>query len=122
MQSDKYDRFERDYIDYALHFSLWNINSLKGPTYRKLYNKLRNEWFTELGVNSLPPKDSEVKNEYRQYLHIKRTPYSVHKIFAFVFPAVQKISSVKRNLQENGFKYTMRRIWGKVKIHVLKKR
>ncbi len=45
-----YERFERDFINYALHFSLWNINSLKGDSYYLLYDKLKQEWFEELGI------------------------------------------------------------------------
>lgn len=121
-QSGKYDRFERDFIDYALHFSLWNINSLKGQSYKKLYNKLRYEWFGDLGIDSLAPGRFEFKSEYRQYMHIKRTPYSLHRVIKTVLPISNKINSVLRCLRENGFGYTMRRIGGKMKIHLLKKR
>ena len=45
-----YDRFEQDYINYALHSCLWNVNSLKGSSYRMLYDELKNGWFEDLGV------------------------------------------------------------------------
>ena len=41
---------EKDYINYALHFSLWNYNTLSEPTKTKLKDKLRGEWFRELGI------------------------------------------------------------------------
>lgn len=128
-QTGKYDLFRRDFIDYSLHFSLWNINSLKGPSHKKLYNKLKNEWFAELGADSLASFDFEVKSEFRQYLHIKRTPYQIYKTVKAIFSVIQKIGSVLRCLKEHGFRYTMRRIlekarriWEKAKIHILKKR
>ena len=40
-----YKELEKDYINYALHFSLWNLNTLAEPTYSKLYDKLKNEWW-----------------------------------------------------------------------------
>lgn len=45
-----YDRFEQDFINYSLHFALWNVTTLRGPSYHKLYHKLVTEWFDDLGV------------------------------------------------------------------------
>lgn len=62
---------ERDYINYALHFSLWNYNTLAKPMKDKLGRKLCEEWFYELGIAG---KDSEYfysKQDYAQYLNIK---------------------------------------------------
>lgn len=33
--------FEQDYINYALHFSLWNLDTITGPNKERLYNKLK---------------------------------------------------------------------------------
>ena len=65
-----YKELEKDYINYALHFSLWNLNTLAEPTYSKLYDKLKNEWWQELGVAD---KDSSYfynKKEYEQFAKI----------------------------------------------------
>lgn len=45
-----YEEVERDYINYALHFALWNLNTLAEPTHQKLFDKLKNEWWKDLGV------------------------------------------------------------------------
>ena len=45
-----YRELEKDYINYALHFSLWNINTLAKPTKTKLITKMKSEWFEELGI------------------------------------------------------------------------
>ncbi|MBQ9165531.1 MAG: glycosyltransferase family 2 protein [Oscillospiraceae bacterium] len=45
-----YERFEQDFVNYSLHFALWNVTTLRGPSYHKLYDKLVNEWFEDLGV------------------------------------------------------------------------
>ena len=39
-----YEELEKDYINYALHFSLWNYNTLSEPTKTKLKEKLKSEW------------------------------------------------------------------------------
>lgn len=36
-----YEEVERDYINYALHFALWNLNTLAEPTHQKLFDKLK---------------------------------------------------------------------------------
>ena len=45
-----YERYERDFIDYALHFTLWNLHTLKGDSYFLLYDRLKEEWLRELGL------------------------------------------------------------------------
>lgn len=45
-----YDRFEQDFVNYALHFSLWNLSTLRGDAYFKLYDRLTGGWLGELGV------------------------------------------------------------------------
>lgn len=62
-----YDEVEKDYINYALHFSLWNINTIAHPTYEKLYEKLTTEWWAELGVADKPSDYFYIKKEYEQY-------------------------------------------------------
>lgn len=67
-----FNELEKDFINYALHFSLWNLNTLAQPTYDKLYNKLKTEWWQELGVAG---KDesyfySRNKKEYAQFAKI----------------------------------------------------
>lgn len=45
-----YPRFERDFINYAASFSLWQIGSIHGNTYCTLYKALQNKWLAEFGV------------------------------------------------------------------------
>ncbi len=45
-----YERFEQDFINYSVHFSLWNLTSLRGPSYYKLHQKLVEEWADNLGI------------------------------------------------------------------------
>ena len=62
-----YEEVEKDYINYALHFSLWNLNTLAKPTYDTLFNKLKDEWWQDLGVADKPSSYFYNKKEYEQY-------------------------------------------------------
>lgn len=83
---DLYERFEQDYINYALQFSLWNLNTLKEPVKEMLYYQLKNAWFDELGVSSYPKEKFYYHLEYTQFAVIMNCRYSalLQKMFGFV--------------------------------------
>ena len=62
-----YAELERDYINYALHFSLWNYNTLSEPTKSRLKEKMEKEWFAELGIAGKDRKYFYNKKEFDQY-------------------------------------------------------
>ena len=62
-----YWELEQDYINYALHFSLWHLETITGPKKEVLFNKLKDEWFEEFGINGLPEKCFYNKTEYGKY-------------------------------------------------------
>lgn len=47
-QEGIFEEVEKDFINYALHFSLWNLNTLAEPTQTILRNKLLEEWFCRI--------------------------------------------------------------------------
>lgn len=57
---------ERRFVDYALHSCLWNLNSLPENEGSRLYDRLKKEWFDELGISHAPPEWFEYKEEYEQ--------------------------------------------------------
>lgn len=63
----KYDELEKDFINYALHFTLWNYTSLAEPTKSRLYEKLRDEWLADLGIAGKPEEYFTEKGDYEQY-------------------------------------------------------
>lgn len=73
----KWRELEKDYINYALHFSLWHLNSLAEPTHTLLEKKLKDEWFEALGIADKPEHYFYNREEYAQYrtitkcLHLK---------------------------------------------------
>lgn len=60
-----YERFERDFINYALHFSIWNLTSMRGASYFKLYDKLCHEWADDLGITAHEEEYFYAGGEYR---------------------------------------------------------
>lgn len=58
---------EKDYINYALHFCLWNLNTLAEPTHQLLQDKLVKEWFEALGIKGKPESYFYNRGEYAQY-------------------------------------------------------
>lgn len=63
---------EQDYINYALHFSLWHLNSLAEPTHQLLENKLRVEWFAEFGITDKPESYFYNRKEYAQFAQLMK--------------------------------------------------
>lgn len=62
-----YEELEKDFINYALHFSLWNIRTLAEPTKSMLVQKMKKEWFAELGIYGKEARYFYNKCEYKEY-------------------------------------------------------
>lgn len=109
-----YERFERDYKNYCIHFSLWNLNTLKEPTHTLLYNKLRDEWFAEMGVLGLPKEYFYNQHEYASFRKIVdgSAPVPAPE------PESESGSLLSRGLRccrEHGFGYTLRLLLRKLR-------
>lgn len=70
-----YQELKQDFINYALHFSLWNLETIQGEKKKVLYQKLKKEWFRELGITEHPKSYFYDKKEYAKYLQIKKTTW-----------------------------------------------
>ncbi|MDO4647703.1 MAG: glycosyltransferase family 2 protein [Eubacteriales bacterium] len=79
-EKNLYEELERDFVNYALHFSLWNINTITGPCYELLYNKLQKEWFEDLGIKDKPEEYFYNKDEYFQRREILERSASEYPI------------------------------------------
>ena len=73
IKENKFNELERDFVNYALHFSLWNFNTLPEPIHSLLKEKLQNEWFHSLGITSKKENYFENKKEYQQMLEIMKS-------------------------------------------------
>ena len=70
IQENIYWELEKDYINYALHFSLWHLNTLAEPTHTLLEKKLREEWFALLGITDKSKEYFYNQAEYAQFKKI----------------------------------------------------
>ncbi|MCD7857506.1 MAG: glycosyltransferase [Clostridiales bacterium] len=61
-----YDRFEQDFVNYSAHFALWNVTTLRGPSYHKLYEKLTTQWADDLGITAHEEDYFYHPGEYRK--------------------------------------------------------
>lgn len=96
-------RFEQDYINYCVHFSLWNLNSLAEPTHSMLKNKLKDEWYDEWGVSEHDESYFYNKYEYGEF----------RKIYTGKDEYLKKenvVEKVIRFYRENGLKDTIKKI------------
>lgn len=112
---DLYGRFEQDYLNYCVHFSLWNLNTLAEPTHTILYNQLRDSWFAELGVLGHPAEYFYNRKEYLDFRNVCEHPADWQPTARDrrQMEAQQQESLVKRGmqcLQDNGWSYTLRRL------------
>ena len=67
-----YNELEKDYINYAFHFCLWNYKTLEESTQKLLGEALRNGWFKELGIDNKPESYFLGTNSKNDYLLYKR--------------------------------------------------
>ncbi len=70
IQEDIYWELEQDFINYALSFSLWNLKTLKEPTQSLLREKLKSEWFAELGITEKDKDYFYNQEDYDKYLEL----------------------------------------------------
>lgn len=67
-----FQELEQDFVNYALHFSLWNLETLQGEKKELLYKKLKYNWFDELGISGHQESWFYNKKEYRKYRGVQK--------------------------------------------------
>ena len=65
-----WEKYQPDFTDYALNSCLWNLNTLGENAGMKLYEKLKSEWFLELGIVDSPQEWFQFPDEYKQFQQI----------------------------------------------------
>ena len=73
-----YNELEQDYINYALHFSLWHLDTIQGEKREVLFTALKDKWFKDLGVEGRPEEYFYIKHEYQKYQKIKESRSEVY--------------------------------------------
>lgn len=74
-----YRELEQDFINYALHFSLWNFDTLQGEKKKLLYKKLKKEWFWKLGIAKHPKNYYYNQVEYMKFKMIMKSTWSSYE-------------------------------------------
>lgn len=74
--SGLYAHFERDFVNYSLRFSLWNLYTLPWPVQELLYYKLKLIWFYDLDVFGHEKSFYFHENEYSLLQRIMEEPYT----------------------------------------------
>lgn len=124
---DVFVRFEQDYENYCINFSLWNLRTLKWPMQELCFYCLKGSWFQILGVTEHNESFYYNKDEYFQYLNIMK--HSYREVFPEEKPAsirTHKDLSKKNTVplkkvlstliggaecfRKHGFKYTLSQI------------
>ena len=75
-----YNIMEQDFINYALHFSLWNLDTITGEKKELLFNTLKENWFTDLKITEHSENYFYNKNEYRKYLNIMKNNFENYNV------------------------------------------
>ena len=111
-----YERFERDFKNYCIHFTLWNLRTLSEPTHTILYNKLRDEWFAEMGVLDCPKEYFYNKQEYAAFRSVYEHPVDwVDSKKAEAPIAASKLARGWHCLKTQGFRHTLILVLNKIK-------
>lgn len=65
-----YERYEQDFVNYALNFSLWHLMTLSGEAYLQLFDKLKTSWWKELGILGKGEEYFYNAKEYELYTQV----------------------------------------------------
>jgi glycosyltransferase involved in cell wall biosynthesis len=75
LKSGIYDIYKRAFLNWTLHLSLWQLNTMKSVNaYSKVYTLLRDVVFKEFRVTEAKEDDFYNKDEYEQYMEIMKYP------------------------------------------------
>lgn len=69
-----YDTYRKAFSNWALNFSLWQLNTMNGTAYEKTYKLLRRVGFSRLGIAQNPRSYYYNPEEYEQFLEIFTKP------------------------------------------------
>lgn len=70
-----YDTLERAFVNWALNFSLWQLNTMTGSAYEKTYRLLKRKGFDRLDISRHNRRYFYSNKEYDKFLKIYTTPY-----------------------------------------------
>ena len=94
IKQDIYFRYQRDFINYCLNFSLWHLDTIKGHSYGLLYQALKQEWFQKFGITEHEKSYFYDQCNFDRVLEIlSKSPEDL------LFERIQKLESERDSLQ-----------------------
>ena len=82
IQHKKFDDVKDNFYLWALKYCMWNINSIKGDSFRQIFLFLKEEGFQTIGLNQEAIVDNfNSEKEYEQYQHIQTKEILDYLIF-----------------------------------------
>ncbi len=115
---------ERGFVNFALQHSLWQLNTITGPAYELLYNRLKEEWFSRLGIGNRSVEYFFNPGWYRQYELIMRYDADTFRkmqqpkhAVAGILPSGKRcvLRAFLHHIRYLGLRATMHLIWKKMK-------
>lgn len=98
---------EQSFINWALHFLLWNVHTLEKQAQKKLIKEMKKNYFAQLRLSQYPKDFFYNQSEYREYLLIscygKAVPLQIYLL-----------RRIWQHFRENGVKSTILRILSKI--------
>jgi len=98
---------EQSFINWALHFLLWNVHTLQGSSKKKLAMAMQTQYFAELELSKYTKEYFYNQNEYREYLQIMKNG-------KLTTMNQYTIARVLQHCKDNGVKVTVKRILSKL--------
>ena len=92
-----YDQIERDFVN----FTLWNLTTLKGASYFKLYKKIQEEWAADLGITG---RDADYFYNEDEYEEMQTVLNSTPEEFLFYRMDMFREQLDKANSTANGLR------------------
>ena len=82
IQHEKFDDVKDNFYLWALKYCMWNINSIKGDSFRQIFLFLKEEGFRTIGLDQEAIIDNfNHEREYEQYQHIQTKEILDYLIF-----------------------------------------
>ncbi len=107
LEHNLYERYERDFVNYCLRLSFFNLNTLKGESNCRLYDILRNKWYEELKVAGRSEEYFYDKANYARLCSILEEDLETHLINSLegtkdkLRNAEKKLADVKKKLKDS---------------------
>lgn len=96
-QGGLYETYRCSYVNLALELVMWNLNTLKEPAREQLFDRLRADGFSMLGIAGQPKAIFYNKHEYEEYQKIMKAPaYHAYPQKSWFVRSVHNLADIYR--------------------------